>query len=91
MAGLGAVIARANFISTLVAGGLWNLIQKPDIRKLAERHGKAGSLEQSIQWLCELMFGEVRTNVVDAALAVAHSKNENDKLPAVLNAIMSQS
>ena len=56
-----AMIARANFVSTLVAGGLWNLIQKPDLRKLAERHGKAGSLEQSIQWLCELMFGEAPT------------------------------
>ena len=42
------------------AGGRRNMEfqPKPDIRKLVERHGKAGSLEQSIQWLCELMFGE---------------------------------
>ena len=84
-----AVIARVNFISTLVAGGLWNLIQKPDLRKLAERHGKAGSLEQSIQWLCELMFGEAPPRIVNSAISAAHAKNENDQLTVALVALLS--
>src|SRR6185369_8529945 len=84
-----AVIARANFISTLVAGGLWNSLQKPDLRKLAERHGKAGSLEQSINWLSELMFGEAPPRIVDSAISAAHAKNENDQLTAALVALLS--
>jgi uncharacterized protein (DUF1800 family) len=83
-----AVIARANFISTLVAGGLWNSIHKPDLRKLAERRGKAGSLKQSIQWLCELMFGDAPPRIVDSAIAAAHGKNENDQLSAALVAFL---
>ena len=46
-----AVIARANFASALVEGGLWNSGRKPDVRRLVERHRTRADFEhRSIGW-----------------------------------------
>jgi uncharacterized protein (DUF1800 family) len=84
-----AVIARANFATALVEGSLWNSNHKPDLRRLAEGNRKDAILEQSVGWLAELIFGKPLPSAVGAALAAASGKNDQDKLPAALVALLS--
>jgi uncharacterized protein (DUF1800 family) len=84
-----AVIARANFATALVEGTLWNSDHKPDLRRLVERNRKAADLEQSVEWLAELIYGQPVPSAVGAALAAAHVKDEKEKLPAALVALLS--
>ncbi len=83
------VIARANFASALVEGGLWNSSRKPDVRRLVELHLKEAGFERSVEWLAELIHGEPLSGAIGAALAAAKDKNDNDKLPAALAAMLS--
>ena len=83
------MIARANFVSTLVAGGLWNSDHQPDLWRLAEHYRKSGSLEQSVEWLAELIYGKPMPSAAGAALAAAEGKNEKNKLPTALAVLLS--
>jgi uncharacterized protein (DUF1800 family) len=84
-----AVIARANFATALVEGSLWNSDHKPDLRRLAERNSKAAGLDQYVEWLAELICGQPLSSAVGAALAAAHGKDDKEKLPAALVALLS--
>jgi uncharacterized protein (DUF1800 family) len=83
-----AVIARANYISTLVAGGLSNPDRQPDFGRLAEHFGKSASLTKSVEWFAELIYGTPLPTAVAAALATAEHKKEMDKLPTALAALL---
>jgi len=83
-----AVIARANYVSTLVAGGLWNPDHQPDFGRLDGRYQKAASLKESVEWFAELIYGTPLPSAVAAALATAERKKEIDKLPAAVAALL---
>ena len=84
-----AVIARANFASSLVEGSLWNSNHKPDLRRLVEHNRHAAGVEQSVEWFAELIYGQSVPSAIGAALAAAHGKDEKEKLPAALVALLS--
>jgi uncharacterized protein (DUF1800 family) len=84
-----AVIARANFASALVAGGLWNPDHKPDFMRLAEHYGKSANFTESMKWFTELIYGKSLPSAIGVALAAAERKNETDKLPTALAALLS--
>jgi uncharacterized protein (DUF1800 family) len=84
-----AVVARANFATALVAGGLWNSGRKPNFQQLAEQHHKAENFEQTVEWLAELIFGAPSPAAAGAALAAAKERAENDKLPTAVAALLS--
>jgi uncharacterized protein (DUF1800 family) len=84
-----AVIARANFVSTLTMGGLWNSDYQPDIWQLAQQYQQSASLKESVCWLAELIYGQPLPDAVETALAVAKGANEKQTLSAALVALLS--
>ena len=84
-----AIIARSNFVTALVEGSLWNSNHKPDFQRLVERNRQAAGLEQSVEWLAELIYGQPLSSAVGAALTAAKGKIEQETLPAALAALLS--
>jgi hypothetical protein len=84
-----AVVARANFAASLVAGGLWNSGRRPNFQQLVEQHHKAANFEQTVEWLTELIFGGPSPAAVGTALAATKDKAESDKLPTAVAALLS--
>lgn len=53
----GAIVARANFASALVAGRLTQAGTSGEFHSLVQRHRGQADLAASVEWLGELMFG----------------------------------
>ena len=79
-----AVIARANFVSGLADGQLWNSGQKPDLQRIA----KGADLRETVQRFAELVFVRPPSSAVAAAVAAAHNKDDKDRLSTALASLL---
>lgn len=83
-----AVIARANFVSALVDGEIWNSHQKPDFQRLAGRIAHNADFKQMVQRFAELVFVRPPSSAVAAAVAAAQSKDDKEKLSTALENLL---
>jgi uncharacterized protein (DUF1800 family) len=65
----GAIVARANFATALLAGGLGSASTAIDA--LLARHKIGSNLEASVDWLAQLLFGGLRQEAVRAVATEA--------------------
>jgi hypothetical protein len=73
-----------------VTGGLWNVDYKPDLWTLAQHYRRADSLNQSVEWIAELIYGQPLPDAIAAALDAAAGKDEKEKLPLALAALLAR-
>jgi uncharacterized protein (DUF1800 family) len=85
-----AIVARANFAAALVAGRLTQAASPPNIEELIERRRGASTMQESIQWLGELLYGGLPQDVTLAIEQQAVPDKARSPLSAAVLMLLSR-
>ena len=78
-----SIVARANFAHALGKGELWHPGRGPQLDKLIERYEAAEKLEERIQWLATLLWGDAPAEAVKETISKLNSLKDRSLSTAV--------